>query len=198
MPAVAEGIFIACARCMTDIVARARDVAEQAHGAIDHRRKYTGRPYVEHLERVAQRVADVSNDPAAIAAAWLHDVVEDTSMTHSEIKRLFGEDVAQLVFALTDHKHTGMNRAQRKAVDRERLAQAAPSAQTVKLADLIDNAEDIVANDPNFGRVYLREMGDLLNVLTKGDPKLLSDARAIHARLRRLLSSVASFSGAKI
>ena len=108
-------------------------------------------------------------------------------MTHSEIKRAFGAGVADLVFALTDQKRPGFNRAQRKAIDRERLARAAPSAQTVKLADLIDNAEDIAANDPNFGRVYLREMGELLDVLTKGDQKLLSEARAVHARLRRLL-----------
>jgi (p)ppGpp synthase/HD superfamily hydrolase len=173
-----------------DFVARARRYAEQAHGAIDHRRKYSGRPYVEHLERVAQRVAGVCDDRAAIAAAWLHDVVEDTPATHSDIKRAFGEYVAELVFALTDQKRTGFNRAQRKAADRARLASAPPSAQTVKLADLIDNAEDIAANDPNFGRVYLHEMGELLDVLTKGDPKLLHEARATHARLRQLLDKV--------
>ena len=166
-----------------ELVARARAFAERAHGAIDHRRKYSGRPYTEHLARVAARVAQATDDPAAIAAAWLHDVVEDTPATHGDIEHTFGPRVADLVRALTDVDAEYGNRAARKAADRARLAQAPALAQTVKLADLIDNAGDIAANDPKFARVYLSEMGALLPLLTDGDPVLLAEAHALHAQL---------------
>jgi (p)ppGpp synthase/HD superfamily hydrolase len=166
-----------------DLVQRARRYAEQAHGAIGHRRKYSGRPYTEHLERVAARVAAVTGDDEAVAAAWLHDVVEDTPSTHAEIAHEFGPRVAALVRVLTDVEPAFGNRATRKQADRERMAAAPPAAQTVKLADLIDNAEDIGANDPHFARVYLREMAALLDVLTGGDRELLEEARQLHARL---------------
>jgi (p)ppGpp synthase/HD superfamily hydrolase len=168
-----------------DLVERARRYAEQAHNAIDHRRKYSGRPYTEHLERVAARVAGVTDDPATIAAAWLHDVVEDTPATHADIAREFGPRVAELVHALTDVEKEHGNRAARKAVDRARLARAPGAAHTVKLADVMDNAGDIADNDPHFARVFLGEMGALLDVLTEGDPRLLAEARAMHARLAR-------------
>jgi (p)ppGpp synthase/HD superfamily hydrolase len=168
-----------------DLVTRARLYAERAHGAIDQRRKYSGRPYAEHLERVAARVAVATDDAAAIAAAWLHDVVEDTPATHADIEREFGPRVAELVRALTDSDRSVGNRAARKAADRARLAVAPAAAHTVKLADLLDNAEDIAANDPHFARVYVGEMGALLQVLTRGDPALLAEARAVHARLAR-------------
>jgi (p)ppGpp synthase/HD superfamily hydrolase len=166
-----------------DLVDRARRYAQRAHDAIDHRRKYSGRPYTEHLARVAARVAEITSDPAAVAAAWLHDVVEDTPSTHAEIEREFGPRVAELVHALTDVDKASGNRTARKAADRARLAQAPALAHTVKLADLIDNADDIARNDPHFARVFLREMGALLDVLTAGDPQLQAEARALHARL---------------
>jgi (p)ppGpp synthase/HD superfamily hydrolase len=166
-----------------DLVARARRYAEHAHNAIDHRRKYSGRPYTEHLERVAARVAEVTGDPVAVAAAWLHDVVEDTPSTHAEIEREFGPRVAELVHALTDVEKDHGNRAARKAADRDRIARAPALAHTVKLADVIDNAEDIAENDPHFARVFLREMEALLEVLTRGDAGLLAEAREMHARL---------------
>jgi (p)ppGpp synthase/HD superfamily hydrolase len=168
-----------------DLVDRARRFAERAHGAIDHQRKYTGQPYTEHLARVAERVARVTSDASAVAAAWLHDVVEDTPATFSDVEHAFGPRVTELVRALTDVDRAFGNRATRKAADRARLAQAPAAAQTVKLADLIDNAVDIAQNDPSFARVFLNEMGALLDVLTKGDAGLLAEARALHARLTR-------------
>ena len=47
-------------------------------------------------------MAEVTNDPIAVAAAWLHDVVEDTPSTHADIEREFGPRVAELVHAMTD------------------------------------------------------------------------------------------------
>ena len=105
-----------------------------------------------------------------VAAAWLHDTVEDTPATFEEIEREFGADVAALVKELTDVSRPGDgNRAARKAIDREHTAAASPRAKTIKLADIIDNCEDICRHDPKFGRVYLGEARALLAVLAEGD-----------------------------
>lgn len=68
------------------------------------------------------------------------------------------------------------NRVQRKALDREHTARACREAKTVKLADLIHNTEDIVANDPEFAVTYLREKRLLLEVLREGDKELYQRA----------------------
>jgi hypothetical protein len=63
------------------------------------------------------------------------------------------------------------NRSQRKALERERWAEAPAEAQTIKLADAFENAQDIRAHDPGFANVYLAEMRRL-PVLNKGNDRL--------------------------
>jgi len=153
----------------------------RAHTSIVHLRKYTKAPYATHLENVAGLVATVTDDPATLAAAWLHDVVEDTPVTLEDVERQFGRAVGGLVESLTDvSRLSDGNRAARKQKDREHLAEAAPAAKTVKLADLIDNCRDICRNDERFARVYLEEMQALLEVLREGDPLLYQQARQVH------------------
>lgn len=163
---------------MNDLVRRASRYATSAHARINQLRKYTGQPYDVHLKAVAQLVAEVSDDAAMVAAAWLHDVVEDTPATFDEVEREFGADVAQLVRELTDvSRPADGNRAVRKALDRRHLAAASPRAKTIKLADVIDNCRDICRHDARFGRVYLREIGALLPLLEAGDARLHARAR---------------------
>ena len=71
---------------MNDLVRRAREFATSAHKRIGHRRKYSQQPYDAHLKAVANLVAEVSDDQQMIAAAWLHDTVEDTPATHHDIR----------------------------------------------------------------------------------------------------------------
>lgn len=108
-----------------------------------------------------------------IAAAWLHDTVEDTSVTIEQIKENFGAKVAELVWMLTDiSRPEDGNRAQRKAIDRKHIANASAEAQTIKLADLIDNTESIVQHDIGFAKIYISEKIKLLGELLKGDDAL--------------------------
>jgi len=163
-----------------DMLERARHYATEAHGRIDQRRKYTGQSYDVHLQRVAEIVATVTDDAEMLAAAWLHDTVEDTPATFQDIEREFGSGVLELVTELTDvSRPSDGNRAARKAIDCEHLAQASPRAQTVKLADLIDNCMDVVRHDERFGRVFLVEMRALLDVLGQGDAALMKRARKV-------------------
>ena len=80
------------------LLARAYAFAAARHGG--HRRKGLAQePYVNHLVEVAELVAEATGgaDPALVAAAVLHDVVEDTRTTAEEVRDGFGEDVAALV-----------------------------------------------------------------------------------------------------
>jgi len=135
---------------MTDLtnnlVLRARDFAYAAHNAIEHRRKYTGEPYTTHLQRVAQLVESVDGDESMIAAAYLHDTVEDTSTTIEDIRSAFGDDVAYLVSYLTDiSKPDDGNRKLRKKMDREHIAKGDARHLfnlAVSLADVSRNFSD--------------------------------------------------------
>ena len=168
---------------MNNLIEQARTFATSAHQRIGHQRKYNKLPYDVHLQAVAKLVATVTDDAEMIAAAWLHDVVEDTPATLDDIAENFGAAVAELVESLTDvSMPSDGNRAIRKSIDREHSAQAPPRAKTVKLADLIDNCRDIVSHDERFARVYLVEMGALLKVLDDGDPTLLAKASKLHAK----------------
>jgi len=167
----------------SDLVARARRFATESHERIDHRRKYSSEPYHVHLADVARIVSSVTDDEEAIAAAWLHDIVEDTPTTLQEVEEEFGAGVAALVESLTDVSRPGDgNRAVRKAIDRRHIAAGSSRAKTIKLADLIDNCQDITGNDPEFARVFLAEMAALLEVLDDGAPALYRRARKAHAK----------------
>ena len=159
---------------MKDLIAEALAFATSAHeGQV---RKYTNEPYIVHPIEVMEIVMTVPHDDAMLAAALLHDVVEDTPVTIEEIRAVFGDDVAQLVDDLTDvSKPEDGNRKTRKALDRDHSARSSARAQTVKLADLISNSADILVNDPKFAKTYLAEKDLLLEVLTLGD-------RTLHAK----------------
>lgn len=157
--------------------------ATERHGAINHVRKYTGEPYINHPAAVVEILKTVRHTEEMVAAAWLHDTVEDTDTTLLEIKDIFGLEVSMYVEMLTDISVPGDgNREVRKRIDREHTAMAMPSAKTIKLADLIENSVSIIERDPKFAKVYMREKALLLNVLKEGDSILWKIADAIVKR----------------
>jgi hypothetical protein len=164
-----------------DLVEKAKQFATTAHKRIDHLRKYNNQPYTVHLSSVANIVASVTSDKEMIAAAWLHDVVEDTPATLYDVEKEFGRSVAELVENLTDISKPGDgNRQLRKAIDKQHISRATARAKTIKLADLIDNANDICKHDAEFALVYLQEMNALLEVLDEGDTALYKRAWKTH------------------
>lgn len=133
-------------------------------------RKYSQTPYISHPLAVMEIVRTVTDDEAMLCAAVLHDVVEDTTAMDLHVRQQFGDDVADLVYWLTDQsKPEDGSRKTRKEIDRQHTAEAPPRAKTIKLADLIHNTESITRYDPDFARVYMREKELLLEVLTEGD-----------------------------
>lgn len=160
------------------MIVEAKMFATAAHAAIGQKRKYSGDDYIVHPQRVAAIVERHGGTDEMIAAAWLHDTVEDTDVTPILITKMFGVDVADIVEGLTDISlPDDGNRAKRKSIDRMHSANASTEAQFVKCADIIDNSADISANDPNFSKVYKQEMLELLTVMDKvSDTEIFAQA----------------------
>jgi (p)ppGpp synthase/HD superfamily hydrolase len=150
------------------MILEAKMFATAAHAAIGQKRKYSGDDYIVHPQRVAAIVEKHGGSDEMIAAAWLHDTVEDTDVTPILITKMFGVDVADIVEGLTDISlPEDGNRAKRKSIDRMHSANASTEAQFVKCADIIDNSWDIAENDLSFAKVYKSEVFLLLNAMTK-------------------------------
>lgn len=161
---------------MTTLIARALAFATTAHEG--QKRKYTGAPYITHPKAVANLILDQRMADEVVAAALLHDVIEDCGVTADTLRAEFGEAVARLVREVTDiSKPEDGNRAARKAIDREHYGRASPDGKSIKLADLIDNTQSIVTRDPGFAKVYLAEKRLLLPLLKEGNEWLFRKAR---------------------
>lgn len=152
----------------------AMEFAREVHK--DQVRKYTNNPYFDHLAEVVGIAMSVAwNHPNIhpdkyMATAWLHDCVEDQGVSEEILVAEFGTVIASGVLWLSDLEKG--NRATRKKLSRERLAEAPNWIQTIKCADLISNTSSIVKHDPDFAKVYLKEKRLLLEVMTKADPRL--------------------------
>src|SRR6185312_654913 len=83
------------------LVSRAYTIAADAHAGVERK---SGEPYITHPVAVAAILADMQMDAETIAAALLHDVPEDTTITLDDIRNQFGERVARLVDGVTKLK----------------------------------------------------------------------------------------------
>ncbi len=148
-------------------VARAFMVA--AHCGVGQVRKYTGEDYYHHPEDVLQILLSYDEPTLEMqVASLLHDVVEDTAVTLVQIQRIFGMDIAGMVSDLTDvSKSSDGNRATRKKIDLDHIADASQKSKRIKCADLISNSGSILKNDIKFAKVYLKEKLNLLKVMER-------------------------------
>lgn len=153
---------------MTTLIRRALTFAEQAHEG--QTRKYTGEPYIAHPTAVVGILAALPHDVVpewVLAAAAMHDVVEDCGITLTELEAKFGYHVARLVGEVTTPPST-LPRRQRKLMEAHRLHWVSAEAQNIKYADIIDNTKDILEKDPTFAQIYLREKRDVLLQMDHG------------------------------
>lgn len=104
-----------------------------------------GMPYVEHPMRVAALLDEHDYRQEVLAAALLHDVVEDSETTLEELRAEFGDEVAGLVGALTDDESIDSYR-ERKAEHRERVAAANGEALAIYAADKLTNSRTLSAS----------------------------------------------------
>lgn len=122
--------------------------AIRAHGD----QKYGSGLYCDHLQAVVHILADFGYHGAYENAGWLHDVVEDTPITGADIRKLFGDWVADAVNACTG---VGRNRKERNASIYDKIARF-PEAAPIKVADRIANVENAAPGSSHAG-MYAKE-----------------------------------------
>ncbi|MFT4980087.1 MAG: (p)ppGpp synthase/HD superfamily hydrolase [Myxococcota bacterium] len=136
---------------MEDKISRARALAAAVHAG----QRYGTSPYTVHL---AAAVAVLERfgftDPELLAAAWLHDALEDTALSRETLAAQLGDRVASLVDAVTDGP--GTSRAERKARPYS-LIPLTPDAILIKLADRIANVESAQTSKPRLLAMYRLE-----------------------------------------
>ncbi len=155
---------------------RAIQFATEAHEG--QYRKYTHDPYITHPLAVMEIVRGVpGHTEEMLVAAVLHDVVEDTEVSLLQIQEEFGNDVSELVLHLTEISiPEDGNRLKRKRKDAEWYAQGSAEAQTIKVADFIDNTRDIAQHAPKFWETYKMEKLYALDLLQEADVDLWHQA----------------------
>jgi len=160
------------------LVEKAHAFAKVAHAGVT--RMGSGEPYVEHVERVAMTLTWLGFPEHVIAAAYLHDVVEDAGVSSEELAEKFSPEVAALVAEVTNPvlpKAPG-NRAWRKSEEVKHLAKASYYGASLKLADMLDNSSNVRTNAPEFAKTYLPVLAAKLEVLGHGHPELYARVKA--------------------
>lgn len=133
----------------TDLVDRAIKFAVDAHHNTERRGK--GFPYIVHSMEAMEIVATITSDPELLAAAALHDTIEDTNVTVEQIRTAFGDRIAALVHAESDQidgvLFDGKNEEEtwhaRKQAAIDRLAAAPHDAKIVAMGDKLSNMRAI-------------------------------------------------------
>lgn len=139
-------------------------------------RDYSGDPYITHPVAVARTVYEVGGTDEDIAASLLHDVVDDCGATEAALKQKYGYMVTGYVMSMSlpPWIRPGMNRAERKRLECDWLAQSAPPVHTIKLADMLHNVPTILAGgDANWKKTYMGECVNRMAVLRYGHPALV-------------------------
>lgn len=129
------------------LVMRAAAFAADKHRKL-RRKDVDETPYVNHLIAVASTLAveGAVNDSVVLAAAFLHDTLEDTETTEAELNAAFGLEVTRIVVEVTDNK--ALPKAERKIQQVVHAAQLSHKARLVKLADKISNLRDLSTLPP--------------------------------------------------
>ena len=134
---------------MTEVGQLLRAVLFSAHKHRGQRRKdEDASPYINHPIEVAELIANVGgvSDLPTLMATILHDTVEDTGSTFSELEEAFGHDVRLLVEEVTDDKR--LPKDVRKRLQIAHAQQLSERAKQIKIADKISNVRDVTYNPP--------------------------------------------------
>ena len=150
----------------TELLDRAIIFAVNAHAGTERRGK--GFPYIVHPMEAVEIVATITPDQELLAAAALHDTVEDTEVTVEQLRAEFGERIASLVASESDEMVDGVSEEDswhdRKQAAIDRLAAASHDAKIVALGDKLSNMRAIA-------RDYAMKGDELWKIFHASDPK---------------------------
>lgn len=142
---------------MNDLIDRAIGFAARAHEG--QRRKIGDVPYIAHPVGVAMLLMEMGCRPAVVAAALLHDVVEDTGVSLKEIERSFGSEVAEIVAGCTEPPKKKVSWEQRKLHMIRSLRDASLSVKLVMAADKYHNLSHANFTKNRLGQAIWRRFG---------------------------------------
>jgi guanosine-3',5'-bis(diphosphate) 3'-pyrophosphohydrolase len=168
----------------TPLVRRAYAFAEQAHRG---QRRKDGQAYISHPVRVARVLAGLGYDDDVLAAALLHDVVEDTPATIAELRRAFGARVAELVGCVSEDPD--LSGEERKRAYRESVRVAPDAARAICAADKVCNLDDLCTAAATEDHLVLQRFHGGLHAQVQrfgAELRMLRDAGAHTALLEAL------------
>ena len=169
---------------MSVIIEKAKTLATQKHA---HLRMYNAArsPVILHIAEVASYTEQYGGTEDMIAAAWLHDIVEDTDTSLEDIDALFGPGIAAMVDGLTDPPHFApLPLTSRKAMQAERVKEKSNSIKLIKICDQLSNVLRLVNDPPTDGdeRIQFEYIS--------GARKITQNCRGINAELDALFDEV--------
>ena len=128
-----------------------------------------GEEYIVHPIRVAENVKkykESSELDMLIAAAYLHDTIEDTSTTHYDIVKEFGPGIASIVLELTTDEDMKKELGKKRYLQ-IKLKNMSSWALVIKLCDRLDNVSDMKKCSEEFIKKYVDETNEIINYLEK-------------------------------
>lgn len=150
------------------LVEKAYKYAEKQHDGV--KRKKVDEPNFMHPIRVSEYVkkykGNSKNIDILVASALLHDTIEDTDTTLSNIRRLFGSEVAEIVHQLTTNNNMRREMGKTNYL-KYKLEEMSSYALTVKLCDRLDNVSDLSISTPKSRTTYLTQTSEILDYLQK-------------------------------
>lgn len=159
--------------------ANAIKYATDNHGDAKYGHVY---PYFVHLHHVVGVAREFGfNDPAIIQSCWLHDVMEDTAVHYNDLKELFGHEVAEAVYAVTDEM--GKNRKERHEKTYPKI-RASRNGTIVKLCDRIANMRFSLVTGTGQGAMCVKEWPEFRAALEDAENAVVAP---LWAECRRIL-----------
>jgi (p)ppGpp synthase/HD superfamily hydrolase len=150
-------------------------IAIEAH--VGQIRKHDGSAYVVHPIMVARILDKAGFDEVTVAAALVHDVLEDTTVTEDELRAALGDDVVSIVTAVSED--TTLPWEERKEAYVRSVVAGGESVWAVSVADKIHNASDLLQHHEMIG-------SDVWNVFNRGKEKKIWFERLLHSELSKV------------
>lgn len=161
---------------------RALLVADKAHA----NQIYDIYPYGYHIRQVVKIAEELGYDESIIVASALHDTLEDTELSYNDLKKAFGEEVAEIVYCVTDE--LGRNRKERKDKTYPKI-RANWKATVVKICDRIANIEQSKEYNKSLYQMYQKEHDNFCAMLMSPDHPHIETNKA-WKRLNRLIKEL--------
>ncbi len=175
-----------------NIVKKAKKFAKEKHkGQI---RKFSGAPYFAHVKEVSKNLKKYKKSHKSdelVAAAFLHDTLENTNTTYAELEKKFGKLVASLVKELSNEKEK-INKIGKKEYLAKKMSNPKKTsswALCIKLSDRMDNLSDLNKTNPDFKKKYVNETEYIVKKL-KEKRKLTQTQKNLIKDIKKILEKV--------